>query len=127
METNCNQMSAMQRNGRNMRNGNCNYGRNGMPGNGMSGNGMPGNRGNMGGNSRMMRDGVGRTMEVECVCKTNSSCYREDAMAGLGSQFPVGMAYVPWQQWGELYDAECGLMQGTIFKDLNLIFCGVRC
>ena len=38
-----------------------------------------------------------------------------------------GMAYVPWQQWGELYDADCGLMQGTIFKDLNQIFCGVRC
>ncbi|MDE6432883.1 MAG: spore coat associated protein CotJA [Lachnospiraceae bacterium] len=48
-------------------------------------------------------------------------------MDKLGSRFPTVMAYVPWQQWGELYDADCGLMQGTMFKELNLIFCGVRC
>lgn len=78
--------------------------------------------------SRRMYDGNGRSMEVECVCKVSKKdCHTEDAMAKLGECFPVVMAYVPWQQWGDLYDADCGLMEGTIFKDLNLIFCGVRC
>lgn len=68
-------------------------------------------------------------MEMKCECKITSKpdCYKKDPMDQLGSKFPTVMAYVPWQQWGELYDADCGLMQGTIFKELNLIFCGVRC
>lgn len=40
--------------------------------------------------------------------------------------FPVGMSYVPWQTWGELYPPEKGLCEGTIFTDLNQIFCGKR-
>lgn len=40
--------------------------------------------------------------------------------------YPVGMGYVPWQQWGNLYDLETGYKEGTIFKDLNIVFCGVR-
>ncbi len=39
---------------------------------------------------------------------------------------PVGMAYIPEQLFENLYDAKCGLMEGTMFKDLNLIFCGIR-
>ena len=80
------------------------------------------------GSSKTIKDDAGRRMEVECVCKVKSAnnCHKDDSMEKLGSRFPVAMAYVPWQQWGELYDAECGLMQGTIFKDLNKIFCGVR-
>ena len=70
-----------------------------------------------------------RSVEVECVCKVSSAaqCHRHDEMEHLGCEFPVVMAYVPWQQWGDLYDVDCGLKQGTIFKDLNLIFCGERC
>lgn len=81
------------------------------------------------GKVQTIRDEKGRSMEVECVCKvkTEKPCHEEDAMEKLGGRFPIAMAYVPWQQWGELYDAEYGLMQGTIFKDLNKIFCGVRC
>ena len=77
---------------------------------------------------RMMQDNR-RRMEVECVCRMNPKrdCHKDDPMEQLGNQFPVVMAYVPWQQWGELYEADCGLMQGTLFKELNFIFCGVRC
>ena len=39
---------------------------------------------------------------------------------------PVGMTYIPEQPFENLYDAKCGLQEGTMFKDLNLIFCGVR-
>ena len=70
-----------------------------------------------------------RGVEVECVCKVKNKadCGKCDDMEALGREFPVVMAYVPWQQWGDMYEAECGLMQGTIFKDLNYIFCGERC
>ncbi len=70
-----------------------------------------------------------KNVEVECVCQVTpvTDCHRHDEMEKLGCEFPVVMSYVPWQQWGDLYEAECGLMQGTIFKDLNFIFCGERC
>nr|WP_242962945.1 spore coat associated protein CotJA [Clostridium sp. AT4] len=37
------------------------------------------------------------------------------------------MAYVPWQQWQTAYAPERGLMQGTIFPDLDLPFNYGRC
>ncbi len=39
---------------------------------------------------------------------------------------PVGMAYVPSQEFDEMYDAKKGLCEGTMFPELNLIFCGIR-
>lgn len=39
---------------------------------------------------------------------------------------PIGMAYVPIQEWGELYEPCVALCQGTAFPNLNLIFCGAR-
>lgn len=78
---------------------------------------------------QMMPNNCMQNTTTECSCKMNSrsNCHQEDPMDKLGDRFPTVMAYVPWQQWGELYEAEYGLMQGTIFKELNLIFCGVRC
>lgn len=37
---------------------------------------------------------------------------------------PLAMAYVPWQKWQNIYDAEKGFCNGTIFQDLNLPFYG---
>lgn len=31
---------------------------------------------------------------------------------------PIAMAYVPWQQWGDVYTAECALAHGTVFPEL---------
>lgn len=45
----------------------------------------------------------------------------------LEQQFPVAMAYVPWQQWQNTYAPERGLVQGTIFPDLDLQFNYGRC
>ncbi|MFR1131966.1 MAG: spore coat associated protein CotJA, partial [Enterocloster bolteae] len=39
----------------------------------------------------------------------------------------VAMAYVPWQQWQTTYAPERGLVQGTIFPDLDLQFNYGRC
>ena len=52
----------------------------------------------------------------------NDSCPHPTQVPGR----PVGMAYIPEQAFENIYDSKCGLMEGTMFKDLNLIFCGVR-
>lgn len=44
----------------------------------------------------------------------------------IDSDFVVAMAYVPWQKFGPLYDAEKGLMIGTIFPELDKPFLGRR-
>lgn len=42
------------------------------------------------------------------------------------SSCPLAMACIPSQEFNELYDAREGLCQGTMFPELNLIFCGMR-
>lgn len=44
----------------------------------------------------------------------------------LDGPFPVGMAYVPWQEFKDLYDPYQGLCHGTIFKELDYPFYGKR-
>lgn len=38
---------------------------------------------------------------------------------------PLAMAYVPWQEWQNLYEAEKGFHRGTIFEELDKPFQGV--
>lgn len=45
----------------------------------------------------------------------------------LEQQYPLAMAYVPWQQWQTTYAPERGLVQGTIFPELDLQFNYGRC
>ncbi|MBQ7004290.1 MAG: spore coat associated protein CotJA [Oscillospiraceae bacterium] len=40
---------------------------------------------------------------------------------------PIGMAYVPYQQWQEPYDADMALDRGTMFPELDLPFMGGEC
>lgn len=37
----------------------------------------------------------------------------------------LAMAYVKWQTWQQIYDAEKALHHGTIFQELNLPFYGI--
>ena len=46
---------------------------------------------------------------------------RNDVFYGM----PLAMAYVPWQKWQNIYDAEKGFCRGTIFQELDLPFFGV--
>ena len=42
--------------------------------------------------------------------------------------FPIAMAYVPWQKMDKMYDdLEKGYCAGTIFPELNKPFTGRRC
>lgn len=62
--------------------------------------------------------------------KTNmqNSCSAPDTDHGCGSpedcidQYPLAMAYVPWQQFGEVYPLDHGFHRGTIFPELDLPF-----
>lgn len=45
---------------------------------------------------------------------TNTTCTHPD--------HPVGMAYVPWQAFGEPFSPEMALVHGTLFPDLSLPF-----
>ncbi len=42
-------------------------------------------------------------------------------------RLPLAMAYVPWQQWQNIYDPSKALWVGTIFQDLDLPFCERSC
>lgn len=50
-----------------------------------------------------------------------------DTGVGGMEQYPVGMGYVPWQQWQQTYPIERGFRRGTIFPDLDLPFVMGRC
>lgn len=49
---------------------------------------------------------------------------REDRYDEL-SDMPLAMAYIPWQAWGNLYEAEKGFHRGTIFEELDKPFRGI--
>ncbi len=42
-------------------------------------------------------------------------------------QYPLAMAYVPWQKFGSTYELEKGFCRGTIFPELDLPFQRARC
>lgn len=61
-----------------------------------------------------------------CPAGRNMSC--PDGNSSGRNMFPCStsyaMAYIPFQQWGEVYSAEKGLSVGTLFPCLNLPFMG---
>lgn len=60
------------------------------------------------------------SQESSCpVCSLGRAA--SDELQGM----PIAMAYVPWQVWRNLYDAEKGFCCGTIFEELNKPFRGI--
>lgn len=52
----------------------------------------------------------------------------EHSFDGVSKEFPIGMAYVPWQRFDGIYeDLEKAFCVGTIFPELNKPFTGRRC
>lgn len=47
--------------------------------------------------------------------------------AGHIENLPIGMGYVPIQQWRQTYSLDQGLTRGTIFPELDLPFIMGRC
>jgi hypothetical protein len=56
-------------------------------------------------------------------------CYDKDSyVEGDFDRFPLGMCYVPWQRFRNLYENEFkALERGTLFKELDLEFYGRSC
>lgn len=71
-------------------------------------------RGNCGMSGEAMED-----IRKNCRHDSAQSC-GGDPLYGM----PLAMGYVPWQEWGKIYDPEEGLANGTIFPGLNLPFLG---
>lgn len=54
-----------------------------------------------------------------CPCPS-TACQNDDPLRGM----PLGIGYVPIQEWGQTYCPDKALFQGTIFPPLDLPFCG---
>ncbi len=62
---------------------------------------------------------------IDNIMAENNDYACKDNNQHMG-HMPIAMAYVPMQEWGDLYDHETAICQGTAFPELNLIFCGSR-
>mgnify|MGYP000873552088 CR=1 FL=1 len=77
------------------------------------------------GNMRQGYDRSRGTMCDQCESFDRDSC-PENRRYPV-DQMPIAMAYVPWQEWGCVFEANEGLKAGTIFKELDLEFYGTTC
>jgi hypothetical protein len=58
---------------------------------------------------------------------SSSDTYDRDTECDI-DRLPLGMCYVPWQHFRNLYENEfVAIAHGTIFKELDLEFCGRSC
>ena len=55
-------------------------------------------------------------------CRQMNGC--PDTHDHFPADMPIGMAYVPWQKWQDLYDPDKSLESGTIFEELDKPFLG---
>lgn len=67
--------------------------------------------------SRNMTGNLSGDME-RYLSNRDSNCTCDD--------YPIGMGYVPWQEFRNLYDPERGFHAGTIFIELDKPFTGRR-
>lgn len=74
-----------------------------------------------------------RYQSSEAMCRARNACRdscMEDRMSGRSrnekdqNDKSLAMAYVPWQKWQSLYEAEKGFCRGTIFAELDKPFEG---
>lgn len=72
----------------------------------------------------LMRNNVTSNMECQDMDHKKKDCMEGNAI----DNFPIGMAYVPWQKWRNVVDGRRGLEQATIFDELALSFnCANKC
>ena len=53
----------------------------------------------------------------------DAACNKETTLR----DFPIAMAYVPWQDYGNVYALQQAIQRGTMFRELDLDFAGRRC
>lgn len=74
-------------------------------------------------NNHCENNNVQSGQDNNCNMSESSACRPEPTLL----EFPIGMAYVPIQQWRRLYDICAAFRNGTLFQELNLDFLGRRC
>ncbi len=63
---------------------------------------------------------VGNVILGNCA---DVGCNKETTL----SNYPIAMAYVPWQSYGNIYPLQQAMRNGTMFRELDLDFAGRRC
>lgn len=58
-------------------------------------------------------------------CGIPRLCCDSPEKSSASTELNLAMATIPYQQFRAINDAECGLMTGTIFKELDLPFYGI--
>ena len=76
-------------------------------------------------NKTAQRPYVGMPIEIDDEPMDNTE--RQQPCTSDFENWPIAMAYVPWQSWKKTYEPAEGLKNGTIFPCLNLPFLGGRC
>jgi hypothetical protein len=90
-------------------------------------------RGNMGRDGGYGRRSMPPYRPSNPVCEdVHEDCTNEDCeraiCEGDFDRFPLGMTYVPWQQFRCLYENEfVAIERGTLFKELDLEWYGRSC
>lgn len=69
-------------------------------------------------NCGMPSCGMMDDMGMDGACRSNNASRYRD--------FPIGMAYVPWQTFKDIYEPEQSLEAGTMFAELDKPFLGRR-
>lgn len=67
-----------------------------------------------------------RTFENSCPQRRSNVFPRRNNVEITGN-YSLAMAYVPMQEFGELFDIETGFCEGTIFKELRFPFYPTPC
>lgn len=65
-----------------------------------------------------------RPSKAPCTPVAATPCCKEQTASDALNALPLAMAYIPWQQWRSLYEAEKGFCRGTIFAELDMPFQG---
>lgn len=56
----------------------------------------------------------------------NVSPVMNSVRRAIDCEYPIAMAYVPWQKWGETYSPDVALAKGTLFPELYLPYTGCQ-
>lgn len=64
--------------------------------------------------------------EKECFRIPENERRKEECHMHDNSEWPIGMTYVPLQEWRKIYQPDEGFHKGTIFAELDLPFLGRR-
>ncbi len=75
-------------------------------------------------NMRFQRQGYSNMRRSSCSCVTPMPVCPYQRERDILRGMPIAMAYVPWQEWRNIYEIQKGFRRGTIFEELDKPFQG---